>query len=1099
MGFIDLNPLNPLNPPNPLNPRILRSRPTAPVAKSLRAFRASAASALALVALASAPAGAQGAPPAQPATSGAPAAAASPPNVVKVLGDAEGLRLQVDGRDFLVFGMNWDYFPIGTNYKYSLWTQPDDLIEAALSREMPLLKQMGVNALRLYSGIPAKWVRFIYERWGIYTVLNHTVGRYGYTLDGLWIPAVDYSDPRIRAALKAETLAMVEQYRGVPGLLMWLYGNENNYGLSWSSFEIENLPKGDREKAKAKFLYSLFGEIIRETKARDPLHPVAIAIGDVQYIDLIAEECKGLDILGANVYRGKSAGDLYQVVHDKLGLPVLFTEFGADAYDAKLMKEDDVTQARYLLAQWQEIYEQTAFKGRVGNAIGGFIFQWSDGWWKYNQDTHLDVHDTNASWANGGYKEDFVEGQNNMNEEWWGLCAKGQPDDRGLYELFPRSSFYALRVAFRLSPYAPDTDLATIRDWFAQIEPTLIAWHYRNDAAAQAIGELKLARLTGLRMSFESIGNGGSRISTPLVNRTVDHMESFYADLEAHPSDRVTATLSLNVLGNVAANPIDKIFYESRGLPVRVECQPLAGDATQCAKQASGDGPSTQLSGLDRLRVYKAAISWDEPYFKLEGFFRTGHYHWGYEGDFFGLYREANYGTNIDTYNADAPAGFEVTFKQELDGLKLAIGPQLWWGANPAMMAKYKRRVGDFDLAILHQEQLGVQGSIATSAVIPEPKTRKTTLYASTRFGPALVELGAIAAGWGLPGCGSSDYCGSARIGNVFQKQVGGIARPDQIRASDTLGAKAKVSVEKDLWHWYGQAALMGLVADGGPQQTVTYTGWYLKDSGSGNQGNILTGLAVNLGPFQLGPNFLWQRPLVGPGPSNDPSKAARNILVDPFVVRSNREMVAAEMMVVYDPTPGTWMWAWDNDLREDAPFAASLDFLYKHQNGSQDAGIGVLADGTQFAFPGAPPKRDLWEINARLIGAPLPGVRVLSHLFAGIGEPNGSDPRAVHRYGLDLRASWKQVVLAGFAKFNDWGPYDYHRDYNLTYPVQLMGDLGYTLGQVRWLGPAQTRVGLRGTMRYLNGYSPLFQADLSNPTAWGSEYELRTYLVVAM
>ena len=30
--------------------------------------------------------------------------------------------------------------------------------------------------------------------------------------------------------------------------------------------------------------------------------------------------------------------------------------------------------------------------------------------------------------------------------------------------------------------------------------------------------------------------------------------------------------------------------------------------------------------------------------FRLEAFNRTGHYHWGYEGDFFGIYREANYG-----------------------------------------------------------------------------------------------------------------------------------------------------------------------------------------------------------------------------------------------------------------------------------------------------------------------------------------------------------------------------------------------------------------------------------------------------------------------
>ena len=281
----------------------------------------------------------------------------------------------------MVFGMNWDYFPIGKNYNYSLWTQPDDVIKEALSREMPLLQRMGVNAIRQYAGVPARWIKHIYEEYGIWTVLNPTVGRYGYSIDGVWTPQVDYSDAHTREVLKRDVAKLVDDYKDTPGVLMWLLGNENNYGLSWASTEIEALPKGERDAARAKFLYSLFGEIIRATKQQDSSHLVAIANGDLQYIDLIASECKGLDILGANVYRGKSARDLYQVVHDKLGVPVMYTEFGADAYDAKAAREDDVTQARYLLAQWEEIYEQSAGKGKVGNAIGGFIFQWTDGWW----------------------------------------------------------------------------------------------------------------------------------------------------------------------------------------------------------------------------------------------------------------------------------------------------------------------------------------------------------------------------------------------------------------------------------------------------------------------------------------------------------------------------------------------------------------------------------------------------------------------------------------------------------------------------------------------------------------------------------------------
>ena len=94
---------------------------------------------------------------------------------IKVVTDGSGSRLQVDGEDFMVLGMNWDYFPVGTTYSYNFWAQPDDMIQAALDREMSLLKAMGVNSIRQYAGVPPRWVRYIYEKHGIFTVLNHPV------------------------------------------------------------------------------------------------------------------------------------------------------------------------------------------------------------------------------------------------------------------------------------------------------------------------------------------------------------------------------------------------------------------------------------------------------------------------------------------------------------------------------------------------------------------------------------------------------------------------------------------------------------------------------------------------------------------------------------------------------------------------------------------------------------------------------------------------------------------------------------------------------------------------------------------------------------
>jgi beta-galactosidase len=133
---------------------------------------------------------------------------------------------------------------------------------------------------------------------------------------------------------------MVELYKNTPGILFWMLGNENNYGLSWASSEIENLPQGERDAAKVRYLYSLFGEIAAAIKANDSQHLVTICNGDLQYLNLIAKEAPGIDLLGVNVYRGKTATDLFTRVKSVLGKPVFFSEFGADAFNARSGREE---------------------------------------------------------------------------------------------------------------------------------------------------------------------------------------------------------------------------------------------------------------------------------------------------------------------------------------------------------------------------------------------------------------------------------------------------------------------------------------------------------------------------------------------------------------------------------------------------------------------------------------------------------------------------------------------------------------------------------------------------------------------------------------
>ena len=142
-----------------------------------------------------------------------------------------------------------------------------------------------------------------------------------------------------------------------------------------------------------------------------------MANGDIQYIDLIAELATEMDVLGSNVYRGKSFTSLWADVQEKLDLPVLFFEFGSDAYNARERREDEAAQAKILKSQWTEMYNKAYGQGEEGNSIGGFVFEWRDEWWKYQQKINLDIQDNTASWSNKAYLFDWVEGENSMTDE----------------------------------------------------------------------------------------------------------------------------------------------------------------------------------------------------------------------------------------------------------------------------------------------------------------------------------------------------------------------------------------------------------------------------------------------------------------------------------------------------------------------------------------------------------------------------------------------------------------------------------------------------------------------------------------------------------
>ena len=80
-------------------------------------------------------------------------------------------------------------------------------------------------------------------------------------------------------------------------------GNENNYGLFWAGSETEDFPEEEAEKKligeqRGRPMYRLMNEAAKKIKTIDSRHPVAICNGDVLFLDIVAEECKDVDIYG---------------------------------------------------------------------------------------------------------------------------------------------------------------------------------------------------------------------------------------------------------------------------------------------------------------------------------------------------------------------------------------------------------------------------------------------------------------------------------------------------------------------------------------------------------------------------------------------------------------------------------------------------------------------------------------------------------------------------------------------------------------------------------------------------------------------------------
>lgn len=365
-------------------------------------------------------------------------------------------QLLVNKKPYIIKGVCYSPVSIGETYEYDFWSEPKEPWKV----DGELMKKMGINTVRFYQegrnpDSVRKVISDLYNLYGIRTIMGNWLGFWNY-------PMPFYADESFRNNIKKSVLHMVREYKDEPGILFWVLGNENNYSFSgrvnaWSSKEIDALDDPYAQmNERAHIYYSFVNEIAKEIQEIDPNHPVAMGNGELMTLDIANKVCPDVDIVACIIYRGKSFGNIFGNLRKTFDRPLVFIEFGCDAYNAYTQEEDQDIQAKFLESQWMNIYQNLAGSPKgEGNCLGGTMFEWTDEWWKNKEydPKSWSVHDTGSNWSNGAYYFDIkVNGNKNMNEEWFGLVALSEELEKDLNKRTPRKSYYLLREFWK-NPY----------------------------------------------------------------------------------------------------------------------------------------------------------------------------------------------------------------------------------------------------------------------------------------------------------------------------------------------------------------------------------------------------------------------------------------------------------------------------------------------------------------------------------------------------------------------------------------------------------------------------------------------------------------------
>ncbi len=422
---------------------------------------------------------------------------------VRTVWTVSGRRILLNGEVFFAKGVNYSPTPVGGSAN---WSPFGDWFTSTwheiYERDLPKLRQMGANSIRVHCWYALEPTQDNYRRVGVADFENETANDHTHFLDRAWNDGINPIYVLVTLPLEKARIfyygsdeAKIDDSADVFKFYEWtIRWAAKKYGKhpAVMGFSIGNECNDEPERLANPLFWERMNKLARAAKAEAPdklvtsvwfPHPREHFL---IYPQLLLDE--NFDVTGINLYdiylKSSEFWDLYRAICLKNGEagPVLVTEFGASACehrpDGRMVAtpRSHARQAQWIERKWKEILSQSVLENpSEGIVSGGYVFSWSDEWWK----TH-DSHGSAAVQDPGDISQPSLP-DGWQDEECFGINAirphpgrparfvwnpeKGSPYPPDI--LTPRDAYHMLQALW-MDPQNPE--VPTVKNIIATIE-----------------------------------------------------------------------------------------------------------------------------------------------------------------------------------------------------------------------------------------------------------------------------------------------------------------------------------------------------------------------------------------------------------------------------------------------------------------------------------------------------------------------------------------------------------------------------------------------------------------------------------------------------